>query len=186
MNRKVMITIGALLAAGCSNSPSGSESKKESEGFKVTSPAPAKAAAPAAAAAAVVDSVKEEGELTRVVLTSTDAMAFGTKEIRVKAGQTIAFELHHTGKLAKEVMGHNFVLLAAGTDKNAFAAEAMKAQETAYIPESQKDSVLAHTGIIGGGETDKIEFKTPAAGTYDFICSFPGHAMLMNGKFIVE
>ncbi|HBX64839.1 MAG TPA: azurin, partial [Balneolaceae bacterium] len=26
----------------------------------------------------------------------------------------------------------------------------------------------------------------PEAGTYDFICSFPGHYALMKGKFIVE
>ncbi|MCB0632702.1 MAG: azurin, partial [Lewinella sp.] len=26
----------------------------------------------------------------------------------------------------------------------------------------------------------------PAPGTYDYICSFPGHYALMQGKFIVE
>ena len=40
--------------------------------------------------------------------------------------------------------------------------------------------------MIGGGQTTSITFTAPAAGTYDFICSFPGHSGLMKGKFIVE
>jgi len=54
-----------------------------------------------------------------------------------------------------------------------------------YIPKDTQD-VIVHTKIIGGGETTTIEFDAPAVGTYDFICSFPAHFAMMNGKFIVE
>ena len=40
--------------------------------------------------------------------------------------------------------------------------------------------------MIGGGQSDTIEFDAPEPGTYDFICSFPGHYSVMKGKFIVE
>jgi azurin len=40
--------------------------------------------------------------------------------------------------------------------------------------------------MIGGGEQTTITFDAPEKGVYDFICSFPGHVALMQGKFIVE
>jgi azurin len=40
--------------------------------------------------------------------------------------------------------------------------------------------------MLGGGETTTIAFTAPAAGTYDYICSFPGHYGMMKGKLIVE
>ncbi|MBT8261281.1 MAG: azurin, partial [Bacteroidia bacterium] len=38
----------------------------------------------------------------------------------------------------------------------------------------------------GGGQSTSVTFMAPEVGTYDFICSFPGHSALMKGKFIVE
>ena len=54
-----------------------------------------------------------------------------------------------------------------------------------YIPEGTIE-VIAHTKMIGGGETTVIEFVAPEAGTYTYICSFPGHYAMMKGKLIVE
>ncbi len=122
---------------------------------------------------------------TEVVIEGNDQMRFNLSEIKVKAGETVTLTLKHTGKLPKAAMGHNWVLLAAGTDVKAFATEAMKARDNEYIPEGS-DLVLAHTALIGGGEEVTIEFTAPAAGEYDFICSFPGHYALMKGKLIVE
>jgi azurin len=45
---------------------------------------------------------------------------------------------------------------------------------------------VAHTKLIGGGESDTINFTITEPGTYDYICSFPGHLALMKGKLIVE
>ncbi|HRN94472.1 MAG TPA: plastocyanin/azurin family copper-binding protein, partial [Chitinophagales bacterium] len=83
-------------------------------------------------------------------------------------------------------MGHNFVLLAQGTDLAKFATAAVAAKDNDYIPADLASSVIAHTKTIGGGETTEVEFPAPAAGTYDFLCSFPGHSAMMKGKFIVE
>ena len=83
-------------------------------------------------------------------------------------------------------MGHNFVALKQGTDLNAFAQKAMTAKDNDYIPKSESASVIAHTKLIGGGESDTIEFTIAEKGTYDYICSFPGHFSMMKGKLIVE
>jgi azurin len=48
--------------------------------------------------------------------------------------------------------------------------------------------VIAHTKIIGGGETTKITFPgkaLTAGGDYSFYCSFPGHSTMMKGKLVV-
>ena len=118
-----------------------------------------------------------------IVINSNDQMKFDLSEIRVKAGEKVKLTLNHTGKFKKDVMGHNFVLLAAGTDVAKFATAAMSAKATGYIPAK---GALAHTKLIGGGESTTIEFTAPKKGTYDFICSFPGHYSIMKGKFIVE
>ncbi|MDR7130396.1 azurin [Algoriphagus sp. 4150] len=117
-------------------------------------------------------------------LESNDQMRFDKAELRVKAGSEVTLTLTHVGAMGKEVMGHNFVLLKEGTSIETFAAQAARAKDTDYIPSG--DVVLAHTKLIGGGESDTITFIAPAKGTYEFICSFPGHYGLMKGEFIVE
>ena len=64
-----------------------------------------------------------------------------------------------------------------------FAQAAIQARDNDYIP---ADGFIIHTDLLGGGEETTIEFEAPEIGEYTFICSFPGHFALMNGKFIVE
>lgn len=117
-------------------------------------------------------------------LGSNDMMQFDKAELKAPAGSTVTLTLTHNGQLPKNAMGHNFVLLKQGTDLPTFANKAMTAAASDYIPEG--DEVIAHTKLIGGGETTSITFDAPEAGTYDYICSFPGHYAIMKGKFIVE
>jgi CubicO group peptidase (beta-lactamase class C family) len=48
------------------------------------------------------------------------------------------------------------------------------------------DQVVAHTKLLGPNETDTLKLPTLAAGTYPFVCTFPGHAAIMNGQLVVE
>jgi len=130
------------------------------------------------------DKGEEEG-ITEVLLTGNDQMRFNLSEIRVDAGDKVKLTLKHIGKLGVEVMGHNFVLLKQDVDRNEFGKKAVDAKDNNYIPEGT-DDVIVHTEMIGGGQQTTIEFDAPEKGTYEFICSFPGHVALMNGKFIVE
>ena len=56
---------------------------------------------------------------------------------------------------------------------------------TGDAPSIDFDRVL----LIGGGDEVTVTFDTSAleaGGDYTYFCSFPGHYVLMNGKFIVE
>lgn len=121
-----------------------------------------------------------------VTISGDDQMKFDKKTIKVKAGQKVKLTLKHTGKMKAEVMGHNFVLLKKGTDASAFATKAVAAKDQQYIPPDMKDSVLAYTKVIGGGQSDTIEFVAPPAGSYPFLCSFPGHFAMMQGELVSE
>jgi azurin len=154
----------------------------------VAAPAPAPAApppaAPAPAAAAVKGGQTQEGDVLVVTIVASDAMQYDNLKITAKPGQKVKLTLVHGGTLAKTVMGHNFVLLKQGTDVAAFAGLAAAAAATEYIP-ADKSAILANTKTIGGGESDTIEFVAPAAGSYDYICTFPGHFSIMRGKLEV-
>tara|TARA_R110002096_G_scaffold406782_8_gene605188 strand:+ start:22088 stop:22549 length:462 start_codon:yes stop_codon:yes gene_type:complete len=123
--------------------------------------------------------------VTEVVIEGNDQMRFNLTEIKVKAGSTVKLTLKHVGKLPKQAMGHNWVLLNADVVVKDFAMSAMSARDNDYIPKDSKD-VIVHTDLVGGGESTTIEFEAPAKGEYTFICSFPGHYGLMKGTFIVE
>lgn len=121
-----------------------------------------------------------------ISLEGNDMMQFNQTEFKVAAGQLVTLTLKHTGKMEKTAMGHNFVLLKQGTDLVAFSKKAMEAVDNEYIPKGEIASILAHTKLLGGGESDTITFTVTEKGTYDFICSFPGHVSMMKGKLIVE
>ncbi len=165
---KYALIAGVVSLAACGG---GDDSSKKTE----EPAAEQKSETPAAAADVAV-----------LEITGNDIMKFDKTELRAKAGQKVTLTLHHSGKLPKEAMGHNVVILKTGTDVAAFAMKAVDAKANDYFPESEAASVIAHTKIIGGGESVTIEFTAPAAGTYPFICSFPGHYGFMKGDFIVE
>lgn len=135
---------------------------------------------------ATTSEASSDQDVVEIRLNANDQMRFDKNEIRVKAGQTVRLTLEHVGQMPKNAMGHNFVLLEQGTDISEFGQAAAQSGTTEYIPEEYKDQVIANTRMLGGGESATIEFEAPEAGTYDFICSFPGHFALMQGKFIVE
>ena len=119
-----------------------------------------------------------------IILNSSDLMKFDQNELRVFEGQEITLTLNHTGKMSKEIMGHNFVLLKKKTDLDDFAQRAMLARENEYIPLGAE--TIAYTKMIGGGESDTITFTAPKKGSYTYICTFPGHYGLMKGVLIVS
>jgi len=123
--------------------------------------------------------------VANVAITSNDGMRFDVRKIIVSSGQKVRVTLTHTGKLDKRIMGHNVVFLKNGVKPSAFAVKAAASKSNDYIPEGTIE-VIAHTKMIGGGETTVIEFVAPEAGTYTYICSFPGHYAMMKGKLIVE
>lgn len=128
----------------------------------------------------------EEPISNNVIIEADDNMRFSKNKIVVKGGEKVKITLKHTGKMEKQIMGHNLVILKKGTKLSEFGNKANAARDTDYIPTDMKDAIVAHTKMIGGGEEVTIEFDAPEAGEYDFLCSFPAHFALMKGKFIVK
>ena len=115
-----------------------------------------------------------------------DQMQYNVKEIKVAADcTTIEVVLKHVGKLPAAAMGHNWVLTKT-SDIEAVATAGMAAPKTDYV--APKDArVIAHTKVIGGGESTSVKFpasKLTKGGDYTFFCSFPGHHSIMRGKLI--
>ena len=54
-----------------------------------------------------------------------------------------------------------------------------------YVPRTE--DVLVYTDIVGPQEQFSIQFVAPKEpGRYPYLCTFPGHWMVMNGEMIVE
>ena len=117
-----------------------------------------------------------------IQISANDQMKFSTTELRVKANEKVTLTMKNEGTQPKEAMGHNFVLLKEGTDLAAFAASAINAPD--HIP-ANNPAIVAHTKLLGPGESDTIEFTVPA-GNYIYICSFPGHYLTMTGTLTAE
>jgi len=126
----------------------------------------------------------EENEV-EIKLTADDMMQYSMKEIKVPAGSKVELEFSHVGTMTVEMMGHNFVLLKQGVDLTTFAQGAMTMKDNGYLPEDMSD-VIVNTKMLGGGESTEIEFDAPEPGTYQYLCTFPGHYGTMQGTFIVE
>ena len=117
-------------------------------------------------------------------ISGNDQMQYDKQVLTVPAScQEVTVTLHHAGKLPREAMGHNWVLVN-GADLEAVANGGMGAGlANDYVPAGDK-RVLAHTKVIGGGQTTSVTFPTSilkAGGDYRYLCTFPGHHALMHG-----
>ena len=115
-------------------------------------------------------------------------MKFDVSTITAAPGEAIKVILVNEMTLPKDVMGHNWVLLAAGTDPVAFAAAATAEPGNGYMPSKMKDKVLAAIPLRGPNEVGEVTFNAPTApGEYPFLCSFPAHCLVgMKGALIVK
>ena len=145
--------------------------------------------APAARTGVAAQADKPAAGSPRVVeLTGGDDMKYSVTTINAKPGETLRIKLTNKGTLPKIAMAHNFVLLKLGAKQIDFANAAALARATDFIPPDMKDQVLAASTLTGPGETAEVTVKVPsAAGSYPFLCSFPGHfAAGMRGNIVVK
>jgi azurin len=181
---------GALFVGGLGEGWKGKKDPEAAAAATTASPAaPAPAAATPAAttpAPAATPSVTTSGDVLVVTLRPgpSNPMTWDTTSISAKAGQKVklTFENQHpTGPLQ-----HNFILGKVGSKQrlidasNAMMLDMAKWMPAGFIPESE--DVIAHTKLLNPGESETIEFTLPAeAGEYPYLCTFPGHALIMQG-----
>lgn len=124
-----------------------------------------------------------------IEIDSLDNLRFSEEVITVQPGETVTIKLVNNSKIPAIAMSHNWVLLKAGIDVHAFDKAALKAgKDNDYLPKGMDDQIIAHTGLVGGGESDTVTFTAPKTpGEYEYICTFPGHfAAGMKGKLVVK
>lgn len=124
-----------------------------------------------------------------VEIRANDMMQYDLKKIEVsKECEEFTVTLIHTGRLAKTVMGHNWVLVNT-PDMQAVARAGLKAGAAKDFLDTSDERIIAHTDLIGSGGSSSVTFKTAdlqVGGDYTFFCSFQGHSALMKGKLIVQ
>ena len=171
----IPVVAGAVFAAACGGN-------QTNEGSAETTEATTEQQAPAVN----IPGLEDVAVSNEIALEGNDMMQYDKTLFRVKAGETIKLHFKNAGEMPKESMGHNVVILQPGTDLPAFGGEAIKAVDTEYIPVTFASSIIAHTHLLGPGETDDIEFTLDEKGVYPFVCSFPGHYGVMQGKIVAE
>ena len=122
------------------------------------------------------------------VIEGNDMLQFNLKEMKVSAAcANVTVILKHTGVMAAEIMGHNWVLSSDADFMPVATAAAGAGLKNNYVPVDD-NRVLAATSIIGGGEKTSVTFSIEslsAGDAYTFFCSFPGHYAIMKGAFKV-
>lgn len=181
----------ALALSACGNAPAPEAPAADAAPANpvASEPAPAEAApAPAETAPATTTGSKPATVADcATTIEANDAMQYNADSITIPAScSQFTVNLKHVGTMAVEVMGHNLVI-AKQADMAAINTDGI-----AVKPEHLKDGdarVIAHTKMIGGGESASVTFdvaKVKDGGPFMFFCSFPGHAGLMKGSLQVQ
>jgi azurin len=125
-------------------------------------------------------------KVCKLEITGTDAMQFDKKELSIAADCTqVELTLHHSGKLPAQAMGHNWVL-AKTADVAGIASDGVGAGFAKDHIKAGDTRVIAHTKIVGGGQSTSVTFPVSAlkkGESYTYFCSFPGHSSIMKGAF---
>lgn len=119
----------------------------------------------------------------RVVTASN--LSYETRSLRVKAGEALQLTL-----VNPDVVPHNWVLVQPGSEKrvgelaNRLIADPLGVVRH-YVPESE--DVIVYTDVVEPKKEMAIHFRAPEKpGRYPYMCTFPGHWMVMVGELIVE
>ena len=122
-------------------------------------------------------------ELTTIrIATVPERMMYDVRQLVVKPGKKVKLTFANP-----DFMPHNLLLVKPGkADEIGLKAMALGAKgfEVNFVPESQ--DILWASKLVDHGKEQVIDFTAPTApGAYPYICSFPGHHLIMRGVLIV-
>ncbi|MDQ3624481.1 MAG: HEAT repeat domain-containing protein, partial [Verrucomicrobiota bacterium] len=141
---------------------------------------------PAADAVRLQRELRSLGVRVFVLKTVREQMRYDKARLVVEAGKPFEVLLENV-----DVMPHNIVFVQPGTRQAVSEAVAtmkpdrLDKQGRAYVP--QKDSrVLEASKMLEPGQKETIKMTAPKKeGEYEYVCTFPGHWLIMWGKLIV-
>ena len=120
-----------------------------------------------------------------VIKTVHEQMRYDTPRIVVEPGKPLEVIFENL-----DAMPHNIVFVTPGARESvATAAQTMSPttldkKGRAYVPASEK--ILEASQIIEPGQKQTLKFNAPEnPGEYEYVCTFPGHWMIMWGKMVV-
>jgi uncharacterized cupredoxin-like copper-binding protein len=105
------------------------------------------------------------GGASALSVTAQDTLKFEPATLSAKAGADTTVTLKNAG-----AQQHNWVLAStADADKVATEAAAKAGDATGIA------GVIAAGKLLAAGSNEDIKFTAPAAGTYTYLCTVPGH-----------
>jgi len=171
--------VAAFVAIGCSKSDTGESTPAPASPPATVAPTPTAPAATAAASAAPSAAPVQKVELQIASVGNT--MTFDKTKLTVPTGA----QVHVTFKSnsSQDVLMHNWVLVNPGKEAAVAAAGLAKGADAGYL--APGPDVLASTEMAKPGGTVETTFTAPAPGNYPYICTFPGHYIMMKGVLTV-
>ncbi len=118
------------------------------------------------------------------ISTIPSRMAYDKKEFKVAPGQVVKINFHNP-----DALEHNLLIVAPGAlAEIGVAGDRMgktpDGRLKEFVPDSPK--VLAVMGLVAAGASREFWFIAPSvAGTYPYVCTYPEHWRMMNGKLRV-
>jgi azurin len=117
-----------------------------------------------------------------IVLGTKPGLKYDITSLQVKAGSKVKLVFNNN-----DDMTHNVVVVKPGAARQ-IGDEAfnmgLKGAELNYIPKS--NNLLFHTNLLQPGTSESIYFIAPSTpGDYTYLCTYPGHAMIMQGTLKV-
>lgn len=116
-----------------------------------------------------------------------ERMLYTVTKIEVKTGQPVKIEF-----VNPDATPHNLVIVKPGAmmEVALAATEMAKDPEAAklhFIPKSKSDKILHHTQMLQPESAQTLRFLAPEKpGVYPYLCTFPGHWVLMKGELVVK
>ncbi len=136
--------------------------------------------------AAFMSPAEDKDARTVVIESVGNELKFAQVEFTVKPDEKI--RLVFENKATVQGISHNVVILEAGEGAKGIdrvGVAAISAADNDYIPDD--DAILFYTPMAAPGDTVEVTFEAPTEpGKYPYLCSFPGHYVLMRGIMIVE
>ncbi len=185
MKRVTLLLIGLLGAMLIFVTACGGEEDTPTPTRRPTAtPTPTTAAAtptPTMAADTPSPTTEAVAGVTLEISAAGDALAFDKDKLTASAGAEVVLTFNNVSAVNQ----HNWVLVQAGT-KDDVANDGVAAGPDNDWIKPGDDRVIGNTQLLNTGETGEAQFTAPPVGTYQFLCTFPGHnAVGMHGTFEV-
>ena len=142
---------------------------------------PAAATPPASTAAATPKPEKSEKKKSvKVTMEMRDGMRFEPPRFAAKPGDDVTVSLENADSTHQP---HNFLVLMPGKREEVVMqslALGDKGPAQEFVPVNP--AIIVHSVLLNPEGTTKVHFTMPAEkGIYPYICSMPGHGMIMYG-----